>query len=167
VDPKNGLEESAKKNLASLGYQILLFARAASSIVTALTALFLLISNVGHLKCFHSEQTYKNMQKSTDSILNHSSQTHGSYPHKILSKLEGKIRIILGSKNTIMRPMEIIFLLRSCSPSNRHISQVYASNTKRVTTCIKTYKGKCFSRHSAHFTRRNIVYTCRANISPQ
>jgi len=64
-----------------------------------------------------------------------------------------------------MRPMEIVFLLRSCSSNNRHISQVYASNRKMVTKCIKTFRGKCFSRHSAHYTRRNIVYT--ASLSPQ
>jgi len=34
--------------------------RAASSIVIIITALFLVISNVGELKCFHSEQIYKN-----------------------------------------------------------------------------------------------------------
>jgi len=35
-------------------------ARSASSIVTILNALFLLISSVGQLKCFHSDQTHKN-----------------------------------------------------------------------------------------------------------
>ena len=61
--------------------------------------------------------------------------------------------------------MEIIFLLRSCTCNNRHVSEVYASNTKRVIKCIKTFKDKCFSRHSAHYTRINIVYT--ASLSPQ
>jgi len=53
--------------------------------------------------------------------------------------------MILWSKNTIMRPMETIFLLRSCSSDNRHVSLVYASNTRKVTKCIETFKGKRFN----------------------
>lgn len=58
--PQNRSRNIGEKHFASIGYQNLPLVRAASSIVIIITALFLVISNVGELKCFHSEQIYKN-----------------------------------------------------------------------------------------------------------